>query len=154
MKTFISYSTPDTEIVRQLSEQILNHSEVFFWDENKVLGENAWHTIFEWIDNADLVIVVITDNTVHRAMSVGQEVGRALTKGKTIIPMVSKNVPSTELGCLNGITFQAIDVWNPTPAIQQVAQVAHNKKLSMIENQKMIISVLVIGALILFLSDN
>ena len=68
-------------------------------------GADAWPTIFGWIDQADLVLVLLTDKTVHRALSVGQEIGHATKAGKTIIPMVGENVPVTELGCLAGVTY-------------------------------------------------
>ena len=64
--------------------------------------------LFGWIDISDFVIVVITDNTVRRAMAVGQEVGRAVTMKKTVIPLVAEGVPDSALGCLSGVTYSRL----------------------------------------------
>ena len=77
MRLFISYSTGDLEIVDQIADALRPHAEVFYWDKDKEPGKDTWQTIFRWIDSADLVIAVITDKTVARAMSVGQEIGHA-----------------------------------------------------------------------------
>ena len=89
MKIFISYSTPDVFIVHNLAERIKPFAEVYYWAHSNLPGQEAWPSIFSWIDSSDLVIVLITDNTVRRAMAVGQELGRAKTQGRTIIPIVS-----------------------------------------------------------------
>lgn len=105
MRIFISYSTGDLEIVKQIAETLQQSTEVFYWDKDHEPGKEVWKTIFKWIDSADLVICVITKITVKRAMSVGQEIGRAQAKNKKIIPLVHKGIPTSELGCLHGITY-------------------------------------------------
>jgi hypothetical protein len=87
-------------------------------------------------------------------MSVGQEIGRANSKNKTIIPLVSREVPSTELGFLSGITYQPIDVWNPAPAIQQVALLASMKKQGIENGQNLALTVIAVGFLVWLFSDN
>jgi len=109
MRLFISYSTGDLEIVKQIAEALHPYAQVYYWDRDKVPGDDAWHTIFSWIDSADLVICVITDKTISRAMAVGNEIGRAQAKGKKIIPVKSKDVESSELGSLYGITFTPLE---------------------------------------------
>jgi hypothetical protein len=148
MNVFISYSTHDTDTVAKLANELRQYANVFYWDQSKVPGQDAWQTIFQWIDTADMVFVVITGNTVHRAMSVGQEVGRAKAKDKLIIPLVSREVPITELGFLAGITYQAIDVWNPAPAIQQVALLASLKNQEIENGQKLALTVIAVGFLV------
>jgi hypothetical protein len=148
MNVFISYSTHDSETVSKLADELRQYANVFYWDQNNIPGQDAWQTIFQWLDNADLVFVVITGNTVQRAMSVGMEVGRANTKNKTIIPLVSREVPVTELGFLSGITYQPIDVWNPAPAIQQVALLASMKKQEIENGQKLAVTVIAVGFLV------
>ena len=75
MKIFISYSVDDTRMVGTIANHIGRHAEVYFWDKSKELGSEVWPLIFQWIDQADVVIAVITDNTVRRAMAFGQELG-------------------------------------------------------------------------------
>jgi len=120
MRIFISYSTEDLNLVFEIENYLRKHAEVFYWKKDKILGEEAWNTIFNWIDQADLVLAVITGNTVYRAMAVGQEIGRAKAKHKTIIPIVGSEVPREELGFLSGTTYEPIDRNNPGPAIQAV----------------------------------
>lgn len=128
MKVFISYSTSDLNLVKQLVEYISQHAEVFYWDKTKVPGQETWPSIFEWIDKCDLVLAVITDTTVSRAMAVGQEIGRAKAMVKTIVPVVAPEVPSSELGFLSGINYQRIQRENPGPALQAIEKVVLNIK--------------------------
>ena len=120
MKVFISYSTSETAVVKRLAGYVEQFAEVTYWDKSKEPGNEVWPTIFKWIDEADLVLVLITGNTVQRAMSVGQEVGRANTKGKLIVPLVTPEVPSAELGFLSSITFERLDRDNPGPALRSI----------------------------------
>ena len=50
MKIFISYSTPDIKVVELFATVLSQFGEVKYWAENKELGEEAWKTIFSWID--------------------------------------------------------------------------------------------------------
>lgn len=94
-------------------------------------------------------VVFITDNAVSRAMAVGQEIGRAKTLGKTVIPVVTPNVPSSELGCLSGTTYQKIDPENPGVALNAIRRAILEKKQSL-ETQKSMLF-LAGGVLALFL---
>jgi hypothetical protein len=145
MNIFISYSTQDVQTVKQLADELTKYGSVFYWDVSKVPGQESWPTIFQWIDSADLVFVVITGNTVHRAMSVGQEVGRAKAKDRMIVPLVAREVPTSELGFLSGITYQPIDVWNPKPAIDAAAKLAASKKDSIEKGQQFAVILIAIG---------
>ena len=78
--------------------------------------------IFNLEFSSDLVIAIITGSTVSRAMAVGQEIGRARGRGKVIIPIVDKDVPKTELGCLDGITYEPFSRENIDHAVQRVKQ--------------------------------
>src|SRR3972149_10931372 len=102
MKIFISYSTPDIKVVELFANILSQYGDVKYWAENKILGEDSWKTIFSWIDSSDVVIALVTGNTLTRAMAVGQEIGYAKNK-KKIIPVVESSIPTTELGCLSGI---------------------------------------------------
>lgn len=147
MKIFISYSTDDAELVRNISNYVRPHAEVYYWAESKMPGQDAWQSIFNWIDQSDLVLAVITDKTVSRAMSVGQEIGRAKAKDKTIVPLVGPNVDNSQLGCLQGVTYQRIDPDNPKPALQSIERVALAKKQQLEAKQTLFI----IGGIFLLL---
>lgn len=152
MKVFISYSTPDLSIVENLANRIKPFAEVYYWAHSNFPGQESWPTIFNWIDNSDLVIALITDNTVKRAMAVGQELGRAKSQRKTIVPIVSQHVPSSELGFLSGVTYEPIDVSNPQPAIDEVGQVVHSYKLDQEQTQKQLLILLIVVVAIILLS--
>jgi TIR domain len=133
MKIFISYSTEDSNLVSKIDQYLAKHAEVFYWQKSKSPGESVWPLISSWIDQSDLVLVVITGNTVSRAMSVGQEVGRAKAKQKVIIPIVSSEVPKDQLGFLSDIIYEPVDKNNPGAAIQSIEKVIIKKKE---ENEK------------------
>lgn len=122
MKIFLSYSASDTPIVEDTHRHLTGIGEIKFWDKDKTPGEIAWNSIFKWIDEADVVIVIVSHNTINRAMSVGQEIGRAKAKNKRIIPLVASNVISTDLGCLNSTTYQTFDFENPNDSIKKIAE--------------------------------
>lgn len=109
MKVFISYSVKDLRLVGFIADQIRPHAEPVYWTQNQAPGQDAWRTIFDWIDTADCVIAVITDAVVERGESVNQEIGFAKGKGKLVIPLVAPAVPKDRLGCLHGITYLPID---------------------------------------------
>ena len=101
MNVFISYSVNDTSLVMMIVSHLrLQGHSVRWWHESKEPGKDMWPQIFGWIDAADLVLAVVTDNTVARGLAVGNEIGRAKTKGKMIIPLVAQNVVASDLGCL------------------------------------------------------
>lgn len=145
MNVFISYSTDDLALVREIAEYIKPHSKVHYWDASKRLGEVAWKTIFGWIDGSDIVLTLITDSTVSRAMAVGQEVGHAKAKGKLIIPIVSSEVQPSQLGCLHEVTYQHIDRNNPGPALQSLEKVILGRK-KQVETQQ---TLLLLGGVLL-----
>lgn len=106
MRVFISYSGKDLDLVEYLADALDEIVDVDYWDTARNLGDPDWDQIYEWIEESDLVLVLITDRTVQRAMAVGNEVGHARAHGKTIIPLVAEGVRSNDLGCLRGVTFQ------------------------------------------------
>ncbi len=145
MNIFISYSTYDLRTVKQIADELAKYGNVYYWDSSKIPGQESWPTIFQWIDSADLVFVLITGHTVHRAMSVGQEIGRAKAKDRTIVPLVSREVPTTELGFLSGFTYEPIDVWNPKPAIDVAARLAASQKDSIEKQRQFAVILIAIG---------
>jgi TIR domain len=151
MRIFISYSNPDLNIVRTLGNQLNIFGDVFYWNQSNVPGTVAWEQIYSWIDNSDIVLVLITGNTVIRARSVGLEVDRAKEKSKYIIPIVSTGIPITELEFLTGVTYQPIEVLNPLPAISRFTEVVgefyENKQQN---NKRIALGLVSIAFLILF----
>lgn len=146
MRVFVSYSVADVDLLRQVVGTIrAGGDEALCWDTSKVPGQEVWQSIFAWIDSADLVIVIITDQTVSRAMSVGQEVGRARAKGKPIVPLVSADVKPGDLGCLNGVIYQPISREQTQQALAGVARVIEGMKLKKAEEQKQL---LVLGGIV------
>jgi hypothetical protein len=135
MKVFISYSADDIGLVRNMAEKFRAHAEVFFWDDSKQPGQPVWETIFGWIDRADLVLAIISDKAVRRAMMVGQEIGRAKAKGKTIIPLITAGVQDRELGCLQGITYEVIGENNQN-ALQRIEQRIIQLKLAKVKSDQ------------------
>ena len=138
MRIFISYSNPDLTIVRSLANQLNIFGDVFYWNQSSVPGKVAWEQIYSWIDNSDIVLVLITGKTVIRAVSVEQEIDRAKEMGKHIIPIVSKGIISGELGFLSGLTYQPIDLLNPMPAISRVTELAGSYYENTEQNNKRI----------------
>lgn len=122
MNIFISYSTEDLSLVNQIADYLKHHATVRYWAKDKKPGEKDWDQIFEWIDESDLMLAVITDNAVARGIAVGSEIGYAKKHEVGIIPVVADNVSESHLGCLKGITYERIDRDNPGPALEKVAR--------------------------------
>ncbi len=139
MRAFISYSTKDLDLVNQIANRINGLIQgVKYWDKSKEPGEHAWNKIHSWIDEADIVFVLITGNTVERGISVGMEVGRAKKADKLIIPIVSKDILNTELGFLSEIAYQPIDLKNPIVALDEIEKALRMRVVAnqMLEEQK------------------
>jgi len=127
MKLFISYSGKDTRRVQRIAEKSREQfkAEVHWWEGSNRPGKDAWTQIFQWIDDAELVLVVISGNVLSRGLSVGNEVGFAKAKGKLIIPVIIEKhgwiaklvrwlggkagIGTDDLGCLGGLSHIRID---------------------------------------------
>ena len=121
MKIFVSYSVGDTSLVAMIVSYLrLQGHSVDWWHQSRLPGKETWPQIYGWIDSADLVLAVITDNTVARAMAVGNEVGRAKAKSKMIIPLVAQSVQTSDLGCLSDLVQIRFNPQNPWPAILEL----------------------------------
>lgn len=117
---FVSYSIEDEAMAQKVSDYLSNAAHVKFWNRSKEPGAEAWPTIFSWIDNADVVLAIVTGNTVKRAMSVAQEIGRAKAKNKLIIPLVGDGVAASDLGCLCGVTFETVNQETMGGALERI----------------------------------
>ncbi len=135
MSIFISYSTDSKDLVKRIANYLEPLGDVSYWDQNKIPGEKDWDLIFDWIDDSDIVLAVITDKTISRAMAVGQEIGYAQDQGKYIIPLIAYKVEESELGCLKGIIYQRFDKDNPGPALLAIeSSIKSWKKKNLIKN--------------------
>jgi hypothetical protein len=153
MNIFISYSVTDTASVAKIADHLRSHGNVRYWAEDKEPGKDAWNTIFGWIDAADLVFVVISGATLRRAMSVGQEVGRAQSKNRLIVPLVEKGIPASELGCLHGLTYIPLDPANPDGALEEARKAVERRKIEKDNEAKALLAIGAIVALICIASD-
>ncbi len=132
-KLFISYSSKDETIVNKVAQELSPFAEVKYWSDSKKLGEPSWQQIEEWIDQSEATLVMITDNTVNRGLSVGKEIGISKARSKKIIPFVSKDVPEKELGFLEQIAYERIDLGDLQESIKII--VKNIKALYQIEEQ-------------------
>lgn len=144
MQVFISYSAADTKTVDEIAGSISSFTQVKYWKKSKAPGKDAWETIHSWIDSSNVVLAIITDSTVSRAMAVGQEIGRAISKGKKVIPLVGPGIKSEDLGCLSGISYERIDPNNPVLSMNKIIESLKNEKAS----EDLIKSLLVISGIL------
>ena len=68
LSVFISYSVHDGAIVDGINAQLQPHAHTLFWAQNNVPGQDAWATIYSWIDTADMVVVG-TNTTTRRSVA-------------------------------------------------------------------------------------
>jgi hypothetical protein len=128
MRIFISYSSPDINIISILARQLRVYGDVYYWDKNNYPGDLGWEQIYTWIDNADIVLTLITDNTVARASSVRREVERAIAQNKFIVPIVSGSASKEDLGFLSGLNYHEINNNNLAPAITRIIELIDKKR--------------------------
>ncbi len=129
MNIFISYSGQDTDLVKAIADAIDDAGhEVWWWDERNVPGKQSWEEIFSWIDEADLVLAVITDNAISRAMAMGNEIGYAIASDKTIIPIVKHSVRQEDIGCLIGMTYVPLVEHDMESSIDEVLRSIKREK--------------------------
>lgn len=122
---------------------------VYYWDKNQQPGQDSWHSIYNWIDRSDIVIAVMTDRTVSRAMSVGNEIGYAKKADKIIVPLVSHKVKETDLGCLKGITYVRIDQRDMNPALNTIKRYISSLKAK--QQKDLQRALLIIGGILLIM---
>ena len=152
MNIFISYSTDDLKTVRQIAGYLKPHvDKVQYWDDSKRPGEKIWDNILKWIDTADLVLALITDNSVSRSPSVDQEIGYAKAKGKSILPLVKGSVDTAKLGCLHDVTYFIIDTDDLQPAFDVIADKINEIRKKKFVSQGVLWAILgLVGGMLLF----
>lgn len=126
---------------------IQNYVDPIYWDKDKLPGDGDWNSIFSWINNCPIVLVIVSKSVIEKGLSVGQEVGYARKAGKVIIPFISKNVKRDQLGCLKDLTAIHYDETNPQTAIKELETAIQKQKEKLQSNEAM--SLLAIGSIIL-----
>lgn len=119
MKVFISYSVDDIQLVNQVADSIRPKAELKYWENSHHPEADTWPQLFNWIDECELVLVIITDKTLKRAMSVGQEISHAKKAGKRIIPLVSNDV-AEDLRFLSDMDFIPLDTSDTSSAVDSL----------------------------------
>lgn len=122
-KIFISYSVENTAIVRKIDQSLSPYAEVIWWDESKELASSTWDSVSKWIDGCNFVLVILSDPEIRRAMNVGQEVGRALTREKPVFPLVRHDVKDANLGFLQTspyLRFNPKNIWESAKGLNEI----------------------------------
>lgn len=127
MKVFISYSTSDLNLVKNIDTKLHGLVETKYWDKSKEVGEKDWDTINSWIDQSHLVLIILSESSKNNP-SVRTEIGRAHAKSKALIPFVSNKVSTDELGSLKGITYVPYDEENPEKAQPDLIKAIQSQK--------------------------
>ena len=90
-KIFVSYSSKDIENVYQISQLIQESNiEIFISERSLPIGTELKPALKNAIYNCDLFILLWTENAKNSEW-VSQEIGIALAKNKTILPLVTSN---------------------------------------------------------------
>ena len=88
-KIFVSYSSQDIDNVNQISQLIEESNiEVFVSESSLEIGTELKPALKNAINNCDLFILLWTENAKNSEW-VSQEIGIALAKNKTILPLVT-----------------------------------------------------------------
>ena len=112
-KVFISHSNDanDLAVVNQLKAELDNIGFVPIIAEEHIPVNSPTllsEKIARLIDNADVCLALITENSVGSAY-VNQEIGYMIKSKKTLILLVSKGIPSQKLGFLQGMEYIRIE---------------------------------------------
>ena len=113
-KVFISHSNDanDLTVVNQLKAELDNTGFVPIIAEEHIPVNSPTllsEKIARLIDDADVCLALITENSVGSAY-VNQEIGYMIkSKKKTLILLVSKGIPSQKLGFLQGVEYIRIE---------------------------------------------
>lgn len=138
LNVFISYSVDDTALVNVIAAHLQPHAHARYWAQDKEPGQEVWPTIYGWIDQADMVVVVLTGKTLARAISVGNEVGYARKAGKHIVPLVGPDVPKGALGCLEGTTYLELNYNDAYSTLNELKTVVGKVSKKKAENAKIL----------------
>ncbi|MDZ7292675.1 MAG: toll/interleukin-1 receptor domain-containing protein [candidate division KSB1 bacterium] len=146
-KVFISHSTQDQGLVTALANLLVKFGiEVSVAEWYLTPGISIDKKIFEQIENADWVVVLLTNNGI-RSSWVQQEIGYALKTGKLLIPIVEKGTKTNALGALQGREYIEYDPLQPQQALLRASEYVKSLKLQKEEQQK---NLLIVGGILAF----
>jgi histone H3/H4 len=91
-KIFIAYAREQRSIAKELNDLLRAKGEFVFWDAKLRAGANWRQTIQRALNDCTHIIVIWTPNAAQ-SDEVEREVSYALAKRKTIIPILSEEVP-------------------------------------------------------------
>lgn len=99
LKAFFSYAHEDVDVVVNLHKHLapLRHEEIveFWYDRDLLPGENWDDAIASRLEDADIVVVVISSDFVSSEYAYGKELGRALElhdRGQLrVVPVIARN---------------------------------------------------------------
>ena len=90
---FISYAMYDRDLVEQLERDLSAHGHTVFVDRGKTAAGSTWaETIRDAIENADIFVIIVSQDSLDRDSAVGAEVGAAWSRGKRIIAVETSGV--------------------------------------------------------------
>jgi predicted nucleotide-binding protein len=96
-QVFISHSSTDVEWVRAFAESLEAQGAQVWLDELQVrAGSRVEKALEQGLRGSDVIAFVITPDNVRRP-NLLFELGAALGMGKRAVPIVSKDVPASEL---------------------------------------------------------
>lgn len=124
-KAFISYSTVDEPIAKQLYAALTNVGVDTFLASISLRGGDGWtEEIFTKLGAADWVFFIASKNACA-SPSVQQELGASLAHGKTIIPILTDIAPEELPGWTK--KHQAIDLRKGPETLRQTIEAIGQK---------------------------
>ena len=147
-KVFISHSTQDQGLVIALANLLSKYGvEVAVAEWYLSPGERLDKKMITLIEESDCVVILLTQNGM-RSQWVHQEIGFALNRKKTIIPLVEKGIRTKDLGALQGKEYIEFDPFWPREALVKTASYVKSLKLKKQDKEK---ALLIAGGIIAFL---
>ena len=117
LEVFLSHATADREPVHFMRRQIEALGiDAYLAEHDSRPGTSIAAKVDEALRHSHAVVVLITTTSINSAY-VQQEVGLARAYGKPIIPIVEKDVDTTNLGMLGEVQWLKLDLTEPAEAL-------------------------------------
>jgi TIR domain len=160
-QVFLSHSTHDLVWAERLKASIEGMGVPVYLAEQDVRpGMNLAEKVTQAIDASEVVVVLISDNSVS-ASYVNHEIGCALKAKKVIIPLVQPGIESDKLGMLQGVEYIPFDFAHPHEglarlrmALQRLVQEQAAKKQQQAAKEQFFVMACVVLALALVVLDS
>ena len=141
-KVFLSHSTRDQGLVIALANLLEKFGvRVFVAEWYLTPGEPLSRKIFSQLGVVDCVVILLTKNGI-RSNWVKQEIGYALDKKRTLIPLVEKGIDPGDLAALQGREYIAYDPAQPQQALIRASSYMKSLKLAKEEKEKALLLLL------------